>query len=331
MWQPSSSIETLKQRAKFINKIRQFFMSRDVLEVDTPLLSHGTVTDVHLDAFSSEFFHDNSGQNKQLFLQTSPEFAMKRLLSAGSGSIYQICKAFRNESPGRLHNPEFTMLEWYRVDYDEHELMDEVDALLKTLLGTQAAIRISYQTAFQNAFNIELHTTEISQLKALVLAHSPHDDWVHNETNKDTLLQWLFSVVIEPTLGAPNSLYNSTEQWCPCFVYDFPASQAALARINKNNSTLAHRFELYFKGIELANGYYELQSEQEQLMRFTKDNEQRALLNKPVMPIDKNLIDALKSGFPNCAGVALGVDRLFLLSQQKDSINEVISFAYSRC
>ncbi|GAA0300690.1 elongation factor P--(R)-beta-lysine ligase [Psychrosphaera haliotis] len=327
LWQPSSNIETLKQRAAFISDIRHFFASRHVVEVETPLLSQGTVTDVHLDAFDTNFEHDTSGENKTLYLQTSPEFAMKRLLCAGSGPIFQIAKAFRNESAGRFHNPEFTMLEWYRPDFDEHQLMDELDDLLQHLLKCERGLRVSYQQVFLDNLGIDPLQASLKELKAAVLSHSPSDDWVETETSKDTLLQWLFSIRIEPVLGFdPNS-----KSWQPCFVYDFPSSQAALAKVNSENEQVSHRFELYFKGIELANGYFELQSEVEQLQRFEKDNQQRLSIHKAAKPIDHNLIDALTVGLPSCAGVAVGIDRLFMLKVGAKSIADVISFDVSRC
>ncbi len=326
-WQPSSNIETLKQRAAFISDIRHFFARRHVVEVETPLLSQGTVTDVHLDAFDTNFEHDTSGENKTLYLQTSPEFAMKRLLCAGSGPIFQIAKAFRNESAGRFHNPEFTMLEWYRPDFDEHQLMDELDDLLQHLLKCERGLRVSYQQVFIDNLGIDPLQASLEELKAAVLSHSPSDDWVEAETNKDTLLQWLFSIRIEPVLGFDSISKN----WQPCFVYDFPSSQAALAKVNPENEQVSHRFELYFKGIELANGYFELQSEAEQLQRFEKDNQQRLSINKAAKPIDQNLIDALTVGLPSCAGVAVGIDRLFMLKVGAKSIADVISFDVSRC
>ncbi len=320
MWQPSASIETLKLRANVLKQIRQFFHERDVLEVDTPLLSHNTVTDVHLDAFESKYCFDESGSAVSMYLQTSPEFAMKRLLCAGSGSIFQICKAFRNESAGRNHNPEFTMLEWYRVGFNDHDLMDEVETLLQTVLGCELAKRISYQEIFQRTFNFDPLSASIEQLKHTILQHSPADDWVTDEQNKDTLLQWLFSIIIEPSL----------QTGPPCFVFDFPASQAALAQVNEHNPAVAHRFELYYQGLELANGYFELQDGTEQLKRFEQDNQVRASLNKPKRTIDKNLVNALEQGLPSCAGVALGLDRLLMCKTGASHIKNVISFDHAR-
>jgi len=322
-WRPSASIDTLKQRAAFIRKIRNFFEQRDVLEVDSPLLSNGTVTDVHLDAFSTQFLHDSSGKEKTLYLQTSPEFAMKRLLAAGSGPIFQICKAFRNEAAGRLHNPEFTMLEWYRPGFDEHQLMAELDQLLQTLLQTGSAIKLSYQQAFLEFLGIDPLVVSLDQLKSFI-AKLSSDEWLQQETSRDTLLQWLFSCYVEPKLG------KQGDDFTPCFVYDFPASQSALAKINLANPKVAHRFELYFKGMELANGFYELQDAEEQRVRFDSDNQIRAKNGQDTRPIDENFVAALEAGLPDCAGVALGVDRLFMLAAGKEKIETVISFNGSR-
>ena len=327
-WQPTASVETLKKRAEFNAQIRQFFAHRNVMEVETPVLSNGTVTDVHLDAFAAEFAHSSNGKSSMLYLQTSPEFAMKRLLAADCGAIYQITKAFRNESGGRIHNPEFTMLEWYRPNFNDHDLMAEIDELMQQLLLCGPAIKLSYQQAFEIHLGVDPLTTSLEDLKALVLSFS-NDQWLKETTDKDVLLQWLFSMKVEPNLGANdleiNNLESSTE-YLPCFVYDFPASQAALARINQEDDRVAHRFELYFKGLELANGYYELQDPQEHYQRFEQDNLSRIANGLVAKPIDTNFIDALNSGLPDCSGVALGLDRLFMLQQNLTCIEQAISF-----
>lgn len=319
-WQPNASIEMLKARAKFVTSIRQFFSDREVLEVETPLLSNGTITDVHLDAFSCSFPHHYSGQDKTLYLQTSPEFAMKRLLCAGSGPIYQICKSFRNETAGRYHNPEFTMLEWYRPDYDDVKLMAELDLLLQQVLNVNPAISLSYQQAFLDYLEIDPLSASFDEIKIKVTEFS-QDDWLMQETSKDTLLQWLFSMYIEPHLG---------DDQTPCFVYHFPATQASLAKINQQDNRVAHRFELYFRGIELANGFYELQDANEQALRFEKDNQQRQSLNLPTKPVDELFLAALKHGLPDCAGVAMGLDRLFMLQQNLCHIEQALSFDVNR-
>ncbi|MDN3653712.1 elongation factor P--(R)-beta-lysine ligase [Thalassotalea ponticola] len=318
-WQPTANITTLKQRAKLIANIRQFFAERNVLEVETPCLSHATVTDVHLDAFATQLDGSahNSNQAQQLFLQTSPEFAMKRLLAAGSGCIYQLCKAFRHELAGRYHNPEFTMLEWYRVGFDHVQLMAEVEQLMQTILGCESSEKITYQQVFIQCVGVDPLTSSIDQLKAQVTAHGLHADWVLKETDKDIILQFLFAELVETKIG----------QQRPCFVYHFPASQSALARIDDHDQRVARRFELYFKGFELANGFHELTDAQEQARRFEQDNQWRLANHLPIKPIDKLLIAALTHGLPDCAGVALGVDRLLMLALDKPSIDQVISFS----
>lgn len=315
-WQPSATVEKLKARAELLNVVRQFFYDRDVLEVETPLMSNGTVTDVHLDAFATEFPHHHSGETKTLYLQTSPEFAMKRLLCAGSGSIFQICKSFRNEAAGRFHNPEFTMLEWYRVGFNDQELIDEIDELIQLTLSVEPAVRMSYQQAFITLLNLDPLSASFEELRALVLSHSK-DQWLLEEKDPDVLLQWLFSMYVEPKLGSETT---------PCFVYDFPASQASLAKLNQQDPRVAHRFELYFRGVELANGFYELQDAQEQEKRFLKDNQQRVELGLPEKPIDKLFLASLEQGLPDCSGVALGIDRLFMLQQELPHIEQAISF-----
>jgi elongation factor P--(R)-beta-lysine ligase len=324
MWQPSSDISTLKTRAELIAKVRHFFSHRNVLEVETPLLSNSTITDVHLDAFSTQFEHAEKASQQTLYLQTSPEFAMKRLLAAGSGPIFQICKAFRNEGVGRHHNPEFTMLEWYRPEFTDVDLMQEVDELMQYTLGCEPAIKMSYQQAFLSFLKINPLTISLLDLQNLAFDIRP-DNWLKGESNKDTLLQWLFSFEIEPKLGRlPNETYQ------PVFIYDFPASQAALAKIKAADERVAHRFELYFKGIELANGYYELQDVDEQVARFNQDNETRKSIGKVTKPIDQNFIAAMKAGLPDCSGVALGLDRLLMCYLESKHIKQVISFDQPR-
>lgn len=321
-WQPTATISTLRDRAQFLRDIREFFHQRQVMEVETPTLSRGTITDLHLDPFVTPFEFDQSGEIQSLYLQTSPEFAMKRLLVAGSGPIYQIGKAFRNEAAGRHHNPEFTMLEWYRPGFDDHKLMSEIDELVQTLLATQPALKFSYQQVFLDYLKFDPLEIELHALRQKVAEYSK-DEWLQSES-KDTILQWLFCTEIEPQLGKVG------EDIVPCFVYDFPAEQASLAKLNRKDTRVAHRFELYFNGIELANGFYELDDAKEQLIRFEKDNEQRLEANKPQRPIDKRFIEALEHGLPDCSGVALGIDRLFMLKQQLSSIEQAISFPIDR-
>lgn len=314
-WQPTASLPQLKQRAAILAQIRAFFAARDVLEVDTPAMSQATVTDIHLHTFQTQFVGPGFANGQQLYLMTSPEFHMKRLLAAGSGPIYQICKSFRNEESGRYHNPEFTMLEWYRPGFDHHTLMDEMDDLLQMVLQCGAAERMTYQQAFLTVLGVCPLTAEMDALKA-VAATLGLADIAEPEDDRDTLLQLLFSVGVEAKIG----------QQAPAFVYDFPASQAALAQISPADERVAERFEVYFKGIELANGFHELADGNEQLARFEADNRKRLEMGLAPQPIDLHLVNALRAGFPDCAGVALGIDRLIMLALGQDHIDRVTAF-----
>ena len=318
-WQPSMNWQYAKQRAQVLTHIRSFFLKRNVIEVDTPLLSHGTVTDVHLDAFITHYKYSNNShcdEAQVLYAQTSPEFAMKRLLASGYGCCYQICKAFRHEQYGRLHNPEFTMLEWYRIGFDHFQLMDEVAALLALTIGCQQVERVSYQELFIREVNIDPLNTDKAQLIAFISARDKLSDWLISEECVDTLLQFIMAELIEPNIGKD----------IPCFVYNFPASQASLAKISREDPRVAERFECYFKGIELANGFNELTDVEQQKLRFEKDNEIRAQLDKSPQAIDQNFISALEHGLPACAGVALGIDRLVMLALSASKIDQVITF-----
>jgi lysyl-tRNA synthetase class 2 len=318
-WRPSASIEVLKQRALILQKIRHFFAVRDVFEVDTPSLSHATVSDEHLHSFATQFNHPFAPQACTLYLQTSPEFAMKRLISAGSGAIYQICKSFRNEETGSFHNPEFTMLEWYRPGFNHLQLMTEIDELLQMVLSCEKAERVTYQDIFKEQLGCDPLTATLNDIKTLTKQYG-YGEIAASENNKDTLLMLLFSQHVEPNIG----------QNRPCFVMDFPASQAALAKISPTNPLVAERFELYFQGIELANGFHELTDGPEQHRRFQQDNIIRQSKGQDMMPIDQNFIAALNFGLPACAGVALGIDRLLMLALNCSKINQVIAFENSR-
>ena len=302
-----------------LNSIRQFFHCKNVMEVETPLLASAGVTDPHLINFNTEYHLPGESEGANLYLQTSPEYAMKRLLCAGSGSIYQICKAFRNEEQGRFHNPEFTILEWYRTGFDHWQLMDEMEELISMLLHTKPFQRLSWQQAFINHLGFDPLPEDDETLKA-VCKQQGFADFVERQEPRDTLLQLLFSHVIEPKIG----------QSRPCFVYHFPASQAALARISETDHRVAERFELYYRGIELANGFHELNSAKEQQQRFEQDNALRVSMGLAEAQIDHHLIDALHAGLPDCAGVALGLDRLLMLLTDTKDIDEVLSFSVKR-
>lgn len=317
-WQPSASIENLHKRATILRQIRAFFADRNVLEVETPVLCHTSVTDPFIQSIPALFQTNLSSPGQRYYLQTSPEYAMKRLLAAGSGAIYQITKAFRQGELGRLHNPEFSMLEWYRPGFDHHQLMNEIDALLQITLETKPAIRQSYADLFMTRLGINPHDCAIEELIAVAARHELQMGSAI--TDKDTWLQLLMSELIEPELRG--------EQ--PYFVYDFPVTQAALARIQPTTPPVASRFEVYVNGIELANGFHELQNAEEQRSRFEKNLLQRMQLELPTLPIDEHLIAALTHGLPDCAGVALGIDRLVLLATKSKTISECISFDFSR-
>ncbi|MGQ0285701.1 elongation factor P--(R)-beta-lysine ligase [Pasteurellaceae bacterium 22721_9_1] len=316
VWQPTASIKNLIARAKIIAEIRHFFTERGVLEVDTPILSEFGVTDVNLATFSTEFSSPFAEQSKTLWLNTSPEYHMKRLLAAGSGAIFQICHVFRNEEAGRKHNPEFTMLEWYRPFFDMYRLINEVDDLLQQILDCEPAESLSYQFAFQEYVGLD----PLSASKTELIAKAKEYHFICDEDeSRDVLLQFLFSTVVEPQIG----------QKRPVAIYHFPATQAALAQISSEDHRVAERFEFYYKGLELANGFHELTDASEQQHRFEQDNRLREKLGLPVRDIDHRLLAALQSGLPNTSGVALGVDRLLMIALGVENIEEVMSFGIS--
>ncbi len=312
-WCSTATIETLKKRAEIIQNIRQFFLARNYLEVETPLLSNATVTDPNLYSFETTF------HNKTFYLQTSPEYAMKRLLCNGSGAIFQITKSFRNDELGKQHNPEFTMLEWYRPGFNHHDLMNEIDEFLQTIIQAPKAEKITYKEIFLKLLDINPLDASIEQLELIAKQHIEITFSSEQKHDRDFWLYLLMTHLIEPNLSKN----------VPTFIFDFPASQAALARIGKNqqNENIAERFEVYLGGMELANGFHELSDAVEQEKRFQHEQQLRQQLNLATVPYDKNLIAALNQGLPNCAGVALGVDRLIMLALKKSSIQEVISFS----
>jgi elongation factor P--(R)-beta-lysine ligase len=328
-WQPSSNVEALHFRADLLSNIRSFFKIKQVLEVETPVISQSACSDIFIDSFTTS----QNGQN--YYLHTSPEFAMKRLLASGSGDIYQIAKVFRQEESGRYHNPEFTLLEWYRTGYNDQDLIIEVAELINYLLCTQTkgcneqtlykTESLSYRDCFIQNLSINPHTATVSELKLCAEKHNL-GNILSVQDDKDRWLELLLSCVVEKQLG------GTTEQPKMTFLYDYPASQASLARVEENSygDKVARRFELYFGGMELANGFYELDNAMEQLHRFENDNQRREELGKKTVPIDHHLIAALEYGLPSCAGVALGIDRLIMVMQGKFHIDEVLSFSFDR-
>ncbi len=319
LWQPSADLSVLKKRAQLLKAVRGFFDARSVMEVDTPCLSLGSISDPHIEVLTS---HTRSmGEDLTYYLQTSPEYAMKRLLCAGSGSIYQLGKVFRAENVGRRHSIEFTMLEWYRVGFDHWQLMDEIQRLLVTLFDDDSLVceRLSYQDVFLLHTELDPFFASLAQLQEC--AHK-HTEYGLQETDRDTLLELIFASVVEAAIG--------TDQ--PCFIHSYPASQAALAKthLDENGQLVAARFELYWQGMELANGYHELTDAKEQARRFAEDKAARSSLKLADRQFDERLVHALESGMPECAGVALGVDRLLMLMCNKSHISEVLPFDHSR-
>jgi elongation factor P--(R)-beta-lysine ligase len=314
-WQPTAAIENIRLRAEILAKIRAFFSTRNILEVETPLLSHSTITDPNIHSFISHYNLTGSNAQEILYLQTSPEFAMKRLIAAGSGSIFQICKAFRNEEQGNLHNPEFTILEWYHLNFDHHDLMNEMDEFLVYVINSKRAEKLTYQEAFIKYLQIDPLANDTFELRKCALNKGLND--IAN-LDKDGWLNILFAEFIEPNLGITT----------PTFIYNYPASQAALAQINHSDPRVANRFEVFINGIELANGFHELANSNEQRQRFEKDLHRRQKLNLPSIPLDNNFLASLDY-FPNCAGVALGIDRLLMIISKAKNIEEVIAFPVS--
>ncbi len=306
-------IEIIKRRAQIVSDIRHFFSQRHVLEVDTPVLSRAAPTAPYLESFKTEFIPIGSIDKASYYLQTSPEFAMKVLLAAGSGSIYQIAKVFRNGEHGRVHSPEFTMLEWYRPELNLEELMDEVAALLETITSYSGSIRFSYQEVFSQYLNINVLVCSKDELQKLAIKRLPSFSG-NPDLDRDGWLELLMSQVIESELASLKK---------PVFIYNFPSSQAQLAKVKLDNAgeEVAARFELFAGGLELANGYDELLDPKELRKRFEYDNQQRLKLGKAEMPIDEKLLTAMESGLPPCTGVALGLDRLLMLAMNKKSID----------
>ena len=309
LWKPTASMQTLKARAELYQIIRRFFWQREVLEVETPLLGKAATVDPHIDSLVTNVLGENH------YLQTSPEFFLKRLLAAGSGDIYSLGKVFRQGEQGRRHRPEFTMLEWYRVGWDEQLLIQEVILLLEQCAGMPLQVsRFSYRELFLQYLSIDPHVVELDSLQQL---SQQYIEGGFNFSEKNEWLDLLMTHVIEPKL--PQHVV---------VIYNYPASQCALARVEKDTQgqLVAKRFELYWKTMELANGYWELNNAEEQLQRFEHDQSYRQQQGLADYPFDKALVEALQEGMPDCAGVALGVDRLLMLLTNAQSIDQVISF-----
>jgi lysyl-tRNA synthetase class 2 len=296
-----------------LDATREFFRHRGVLEVETPILSAAAVSDPQIESLATQI----AGMPGRVYLCPSPEYAMKRLLAAGSGDIYQICKVFRDAERGRWHNPEFTMIEWYRAGFDDAALMDEVEMLIGKLLAPvrrlEAAERLSYSAALQRHAGVDAFSSSDAELRDASLRHGITCE---AELDRDAKLDLLMGLVVGPRLGREN----------PCFICDYPASQAALARLRPGQPRVAARFELYLDGLELANGFHELVQPKEQRGRFAQDLALRRARGQVQPPLDENLLAALENGMPDCAGVALGFDRLVAIALGANRLADAMSF-----
>jgi len=319
-WRPTATRDLLALRSSILLHARHFFVDRGLIEVDTPMIVNAPVTDIHIHSARVEF-PESSGRAspRRFFLHTSPEYAMKRLLAAGSGDIFQICHVARGLESGRQHNAEFTLIEWYRLGYDLDRLMHEVETLVRTLLAEVAfdlsSEQLSYEDAFLQELNLDPLQASLEQLSNAA-ADAGFTKEAQQGADRDELLEFLMGTVIGPKLG-----HSSLT-----FVFNYPASQAALARVHPLDPRWALRFELYCKGMELANGFLELFDAGEQRKRFEKDNEERQRRGMPAYPIDERLLAALEAGLPECAGVAVGFDRVLMLAAAVNHIDAVLPF-----
>lgn len=312
-WQPSATLPALRQRARMMAALRDFFSARGVLEVDTPILSARAVSDPQIESLTTRV----AGMTGPFYLSTSPEFPMKRLLAAGSGDVYQVCKVFRDAERGRWHNPEFTMIEWYRLGFDDAALMTEVEALAAELLAPRRRLmpaeRLTYADALRRHAGVDAHTDSELMLER---AAASHGIVCQTELDRNAKLDLLMGMVVGPQLGRDR----------PCFICDYPASQASLARLKPGLPAVAARFEFYIDGIELANGYHELANVDEQRARFTQDLATRRARGQLQPPLDERLLAALRAGMPDCAGVALGFDRLVAVALGAARLSEAMAF-----
>jgi len=322
-WRPGANLKVLTLRAELLARVRAFFAERRVLEVDVPALSRGAATDPAIDSFATAYATPGSAGGAQLYLHTSPEFGMKRLLAAGSGPIYQLSHVFRNGEFGRRHNPEFMLLEWYRPNFSPAGLMTEIDDLmayvLRDYVDYRPAERRGYRQWFLDETGLDPWTAAPSACRCFaerrlgsVPAGMPDDEL-------DPWLDLLVTHWLEPRLTEP-----------AIFIQDYPPSQASLAQIQTQPLPVAERFELYVGGIELANGFHELSDSREQHRRFDQDNAVRRRRGQVEMPIDAPFLTALQHGLPDASGVALGFDRLVMLAAGEASLDAVLPFSLER-
>ncbi len=316
-WRPTATLAALHRRAALLAHVRAFFAERGVLEVETPILSAGGATDPQIESLVSRV----AGMPGEFYLTTSPEFAMKRLLAAGSGDIYQLCKVFRDGERGRWHNPEFTLLEWYRIGFDDAAMMSEVELLIARLLAPERrvlpALRLTYAAAMRQYAGVDPHTADD---RALEGAAQRLGVACEAELDRDSKLDLLMGLAVGPQLGRDR----------PCFICDYPASQASLARLKPGLPQVAARFELYLDGIELCNGFHELADPAEQRARFEQDLAIRRARGQVEPRLDERLLAALEEGMPDCAGVALGVDRLAAIALGATRLSEAMAFSIEK-
>jgi lysyl-tRNA synthetase class 2 len=319
-WQPAASLATLQTRAAMLTSARKYFADRSVLEVETPILVNQTVTDPHIESIGLDI------QESRLWLRTSPEYHMKRLLAAYPQDIYQIAKVFRDGESGTRHQPEFTMIEWYRLGFDLTEIIADTCELIRNLsqhgkLPVSDYKTISYTEAFQAACHLNPLSATLEDIRATAMDHLADilDERLIKNIGDDRAcwLDLLASHIVTPSFEN-DFLYVVT---------DYPAEQAMLARLNPQNPLLAERFEVFLNGVELANGYCELQDATEQTERFQRDNKQRLQSGLAKVTMDEHLIAALKSGLPACSGVAVGLDRLIMITDGHDSVASTLGFS----
>jgi lysyl-tRNA synthetase class 2 len=312
-------IAALRQRAALNALIRAFFAERDVLEVETPMLSAAGNTEPNIDSFHTRFSGHVDAGNPQRWLRTSPEYPLKRLLAAGVGDCYELGRVFRNGEAGGRHNPEFTMLEWYRVGWDHHRLIDETVALVRaalSLVQRQASLRVlDYRSLYLQYVGLDPFEASVAELQAPLAAVRIEADGL----TRDDWLDLLMTHCIQPHFGDDSMTV----------VHDWPASQAALARIRPGTPPLAERFELYLGTVELANGYHELNDADEQRARFLRDHAVRRARGAVLPPLDERLLEALPA-LPGCAGVAVGVDRLLMAMNRTGRIADVLAFDFAQ-
>ncbi len=319
-WRATATPAMLRRRAALLETTRRFFASRDVLEVDTPMVINAPVTDAHIHSAQVTFSGEPGGAARQFFLHTSPEYAMKRLLAGGVGDIYQICHVVRGLERGRVHNAEFTLIEWYRLGWTLEALMDEVEALVRAVLGERSNGRVGARTSYREVFLRHLEIDPFDASLQTLTDAARAAGFAGSSADRDELLELLMSVRIGPRLGRE----------ALTFVQSYPASQAALARLDPADRRAAQRFELYCEGVELANGFHELADAREQRARFERDIAERRRLGLPATALDERLLAALESGLPDCCGVALGFDRLVMLAEGAGCIDEVMPFPIER-